>query len=353
MKKLKLLPWLTLSMVLFLSACHKDDPEKLAGKFSDGIFIVNEGIYQQGTGTISFIDRSTDSVSQDIFEAVNGRPLGSVAQSMTIYNGKAYIVVNYASKVEVVDAETFESEATIGGLESPRYFTAVSSSKGYVTDWAGNVAVVDLNSNTVTKTIGVKSGPEQMLLANSSIFVLNSGGWSTDSTISVINTTTDEVIKTIQVNHRPTGIVLDKNGKIWVMCSGRGYNGYPQAGDSKGHLLRIDPGTLEIEFDYAFPSTSVHPEKLVINKNGDKLFFFFKGGINSFNVDNTSEGPVVLALIDNLYALGYDASSDYIYASDPLDYQQDGWVYRFKSSDGMLVDSIHAGIIPGNFCFGE
>ncbi|HPT01192.1 MAG TPA: hypothetical protein PLJ84_01225 [Bacteroidales bacterium] len=357
MKKLKLLSWLTLSIVLFISACHKDDPENLKGQFSNGIFIVNEGIFQTGVGTISFIDRSTNMISQDIFAQVNGRPLGSVAQSMTISNGKAYIVVNNASVVEVVDAATFESEGIIGGLVSPRYFMAVSNSKGYVTDWAGNVdgdvAVVDLASNTVTKTIPVKSGPEQMLIANSLVFVLNSGGWSTDSTVSVIDPASDEVLSTIQVNHRPTGIVKDKYGKVWVMCSGMGFNGYPQAGDSKGHLIRIDPVTLQVDFDYVFKSSSEHPEKLVINKNGDRLFFLFKGAINSFDVDNTTEDPVILAMKDNLYALGYDASSDYIYASDPLDYQQNGWVFRFKSADGALIDSIRAGIIPGNFCFGN
>jgi len=353
MTKINLLPLVTLSFVLTFSACHKDDPERTGGKYSDGIFIVNEGIFQTGTGTISFIDRTNDSVSYDIFAAVNGRPLGNVTQSMAIFNGDAYIVVNNASKIEVVDETTFESRATITGLTSPRYFLGISKSKGYVTDWAGNVAVIDLDANAVSKTITVKSGPEQMLIHGQDVYVLNSGGWSTDSTVSVINSATDEVLTTIQVKHRPTGIVADKNGKIWVICSGRGFNGWPQSGDSEGHLLRINPANNQIEFDYSFVSKSLHPEKLVVNKTGDKLFFLFDGGIYSFDVTGTTNIPVKLVSRNNLYALGYDNTDDYLYASDPLDYQQDGWVFRYRASDGNMVDSLRSGIIPGNYCFGE
>jgi len=353
MKKINLLSLVTLSLILTITACHKDDPEKNGGKYSDGIFIVNEGIFQTGVGTISFISREKDSVSQDIFEVVNGRPLGNVAQSMAIFEGKAFIVVNNASKVEVVDAATFESQATITGLTSPRYFLGITQSKGYVTDWAGNVAVIDIDANSVSKTITVKSGPEQMLLSGTQVYVLNSGGWSTDSTVSVINTATDEVTTTIGVNHRPTGIAADKNGKIWIMCSGRGFNGWPQSGDSEGHLLRINPANNQVEFDYPFVSTTLHPEKLVVNKTGDKLFFLFNGGIYSFDITSTTTNPVKLVSRNNLYALGYDTKDEYLYVSDPLDYQQDGWIYRYRASDGSIADSLQTGIIPGNFCFGE
>lgn len=353
MKKHNLFPVIAFTLLLLFGACHKDNPETHGGKYSNGVFIVNEGLFQTESGTISFVSRSNDSVSNDIFALVNGRPLGNVVQSMSIFNGKAYIVVNNASKVEVVDAATFKSEATITGLISPRYFLGISDSKGYVTDWAGNVAVIDLAANSVTKTIPVNSGPEQLLANGSQVYVLNSGGWSTDSTISVINSSTDELSATIQVKHRPTGIAADKNGKIWVLCSGRGFNGWPLSNDSEGHLLRIDPATNLTEYDYSFVSTSLHPEKLVINKSGEKLYFLFNGGIYSYDITNVNAVPVQVAMRGNLYSLGYDDQTDYLYVSDPLDYQQNGWVYRYKASNGALVDSLQSGVIPGNFCFGK
>ena len=51
------------------------------------------------------------------------------------------------------------------------------------------------------------------------------------------------------------------------------------------------------------------------------------------------------------YALGYDPVSGMIYASDPLDYSQNGRIYRFKAADGTSLGSFEAGIVPGSFWF--
>ena len=54
-------------------------------------------------------------------------------------------------------------------------------------------------------------------------------------------------------------------------------------------------------------------------------------------------------LIDrNFYSLGYN--DGYIYASDAVDYVQQGWSYRYTNS-GSVVDSVQVGIIPGGYCF--
>jgi hypothetical protein len=53
------------------------------------------------------------------------------------------------------------------------------------------------------------------------------------------------------------------------------------------------------------------------------------------------------------YALGYDPVTEMIFASDPIDYAQDGRIDRFNSADGSAVDSFGAGIIPGSFWFNK
>jgi len=50
------------------------------------------------------------------------------------------------------------------------------------------------------------------------------------------------------------------------------------------------------------------------------------------------------------YSLAIDPKSSVIYASDAIDYQQNGLILRFKP-DGTLIDSSRAGIIPGRFVF--
>lgn len=340
------------AMLLITVSCTKDEETTLKGKFSNGMFVVNEGPFQTGTGTITFFNPDSNYVKQDIFELVNKRPLGNIAQSMTIFNGKGYIVVNNAAKVEVVDIASFKSVATITNLSNPGNFLGINETKGYVTDWIGHVAVVDLSTNAVTKTIPAGTGPDAMMKAGKYVYVANSGGFGIDSTITVIDFNTDKVVKIIKVGIAPTGIVADGNGRIWVLCKGKGFAGWPQAGDTPGSIVRIDPNNLEIDFTYTFPGTGDHPDKLMMNKQKSKIYFLHNYGVYAYNIALASSVPV---LIKNrsFYSLGYDPKSGYLFASDAGDYSSDGKVFRMNAENGQIIDSIQAGIIPRAFTFFE
>ena len=334
------------------SACNKDDDHSVQGAYSNGIFIVNEGQYSGGTGTITYFNPDSNLVKQNIFELVNDRPLGNIAQSMTIFNGKAYIAVNNAQKVEVADAATFKSTGTIFGLANPAQFLGINDKIGYVSDWDGHVKVIDLTTNTVSNTIKVGTGPDMMVKTSKYVFVANAGGFGIDSTVSVIDYAANQVVKTIKVGDAPAGMVMDGKGKIWVICKGKGFSGWPAAGDTPGKIMRIDPATLAVDYTYSFSSTGDHPEKLVIDKAGTVLYFLFNNAIYSFNTAAAS--PVPQKLVSRyFYSLGYENKTGYLYASDPKNYTNAGIVLRIKASDGSVVDSVQAGIVPRWFTFTE
>lgn len=352
---LKSILLLTTVVMLTFTSCKKtekaDNPNPIPTD-RRGIFICNEGPFMGGTGTLSFLERETGEITNSIYEQINGMPLGNIVQSMEIANDKGFIVVNNANKIEVINLITFKREATINQLTLPRFFCQVDDRRAYVTCWDNTIAVINLLTLTVDKHIAVNNGPERLIKAGDRVFVLNQGGFDIDSTISVINITNDQVIRNLQVYPKPTGAVVDKEGKLWVMCSGKGYNGWPAAGDTEGHLLRIDPLTLTIMKDIPFPDNANHPEKLVINKTGDKLYYLYKNGVYEHSTGEIKLNPQ--ALINHngyLYAIGLDTITDYLYLSDPVDYVQNGWVFRFQASSGLPVDSFAAGIIPTYFCF--
>lgn len=340
--------------VVAFSSCKKDatSDTTIGGKqsFTTGVFVINEGMFP-GVGSVSFYNRSTGKVQNDIYADVNGVPLGSTVQSIEVYDSLAYIVVNNSGKVEVVNAGTFKSVGTITGLNSPRYFIGIDSTKGYVSDWPNTVAVINLQDLSVTKTIETSSGPEKMVLSGDEVFVINGGGWGIDSTVTIINHHNDIAIQTIQIGKRPTGIVKAADGSIWVMCSGKGFNGWPQEGDSEGHLIKINPVSYNIEKDIIFPETTNHPEKLAINKDGTVLFFLYSQGIYQMNISSPAYNYTMLAERSGFYNLGYDPFSNIIYASDPGDFKSDGYVYRFNPANGAMIDSIKVGVGPGEFCF--
>ena len=343
---------LALAAIFTLTACNKDDDTAVKGAFSNGIFIVNEGAFQNGTGTVTYFDPDSNLVKQDIFEMINGRPLGNIAQNMAIHNGKGYIVVNNSGTVEVVDLATFKSEATITNLINPSQFLIVDDKKAYVSDWIGHIAVVDLTTNTVTKAIPAGTGPDAMVKSGKYVYVANSGGFSVDSSVYVIDYSSDTLVKIIKVGDAPSGMVADGNGNIWVLCKGNGFAGWPQAGDTPGKLMRIDPVTLSVTYTYEFGSTGDHPEKLVINKQKSVLYFLFDNAIYHFNIALANASPAKL-FSRYFYSLGYENKTGYLYASDPKDFMGNGQIFRIKADDGSLVDSVQAGIIPRGFAFPE
>lgn len=340
------------SFMLVITSCKKDEEPDSNIKPDNRVFIINEGPFQTGSGTLSIYYRDTKEVDQNAFYSVNDFPLGNLVQSLNVFNSKVYIVVNNAARVEVANQTDLVSAGAIEGINLPRYFIGVTDTKGYVSSWDNKVYVVNLPSNTVSGEINTATGPEKMLKVDETVWVLNKGGFGNDSIISIIDINTDEVAKSLEVSSTPTGIVQDKSGNIWVLCSGKGWNGFPGADDSKGALICINPNDYSIIKTFEFPTNIDHPEKLVIDNQGQIMYFLYPGGLFSHDVDaNSLDLNAVLSSIPMFYALGFDPVSELVYVSDPLNFDKNGMIYQIDPVLKEKVDSFPAGMIPGEFYF--
>lgn len=353
--------WLPVLIIfLIIIACEKESGEKLpdinipvdTNEQQSYVLITNEGLFPTGAGSITMYDRLTKSYINNVFEIANNYPLGNIVQSAVSFENKLFIVVNNANRIQIANDSTFKSIDVIENINLPRYLLPINTNKAYVTCWNDKVAVVDLNNNIVVNSIEAGTGPEKMLKYQDKVFVLNIGGFGNDSTVTVIDCINDVIDTTIFVAKRPSGIVMDKNSKVWIICSGQGWNGYPLPGDSPGHLICIDPDNYTIINDIIFPSHTEHPEKLAINKSKDILYYLCPGGVYKFDINSTILESVPFISYPNMfYGLGYDEVDELIYVSDPLDYVQRGWVYMYDALSGIVVDSLQAGVIPGEFYF--
>ena len=322
---------------------------------SSSVYITNEGNFGTGNGSLSVYDKTTNSVTNDIFSSNNGGALlGDVVQSMEYFNGNGYLCVNGSAKIEVID-DNATHVATIQA-SSPRYLKQVNAAKAYATDWGINgVQVIDLVTNSVSSTIACGVGPEGIGVSNGFAYVCNVGGWGLDSTVTVINTTTDVVETTLTVGDKPNSVVVDVNGNVWVLTGG--FTEYDAnwnvISETPGVLAMINTSTNSVEASYLFPIGN-HPEDLVINGAGDKLYYsdgswskaVYEFGINDVVLAST---PIINK---SFYGLGYDPVSNEIYGSDAVDFTQQGWVYRYAAT-GAVIDSFQVGIIPGSFAFSQ
>ncbi len=111
--------------MIILAGCNKSNNDNPSGNWSNSVFIVNEGPFQTGSGSISAFNRESLEVTNNLFETANGRPLGNIVQSMSVYKDRGFIVVNNANKIEVVNLKDFKSDTTIENLALPRYFIGI------------------------------------------------------------------------------------------------------------------------------------------------------------------------------------------------------------------------------------
>ena len=127
--------WLCASVL----ACDKEGTPYPGGDFSKlgeiEALVLNEGRINTNTGGISLIYKDKNVIA-DVFQEVNQRPLGDVAQSITMINGKYFVALDNSKKIEVVDPRTFVSLGTIlyEQAGSPRQIVPISDTEAVVSD---------------------------------------------------------------------------------------------------------------------------------------------------------------------------------------------------------------------------
>ncbi|MBT8296698.1 MAG: YncE family protein, partial [Maribacter sp.] len=273
-----------LALGAIFMACEKDDDPTLVplGAYGNGILVSNEGPFNNGTGTVSFVSGDLTETESAIFNTVNNANLGNVVQSIGFADDYAYIIANVSNTITVVDRYTFERVTVITeGLNNPRYFL-YANGKGYVTNWGDPndvtddfVAIIDLSSNKVSSSIPTDFGPEKLVLSNTSIYVAHQGAYGQNNVISVIDANSDEVTTTIPVVYVPNSMQIDSEGYLWVLSGGK--PAYTQD-ETAGGLTKINTANNSVDISLDF-ETDEHPGYLGLD--GSKLYYILNGELYS------------------------------------------------------------------------
>jgi len=348
-------------MLLLTSGCKKENEAKnpFNENLENGVLIVNQGSFGKGDGDLSFYNRETKKVTNTLFQTVNGRPAGDVVQSVSRYNGKYYIVANASGKIEIAEEGSFKEGGVIKPLYQPRYFLGISPSKAYVTEWGtdgltGTVAVIQLSTLSITKRINVGKGPERMLQKGTSVYVACSGGYGTDSTVFIINTTTDEVTDTIRIEgaKNPNSMVIDTTGMLIVLCGGKMASDFMSM-EVQPALVTINPATNQVMSKMFLTGTYSPAGNLCINKEKTVMMFSLLFGNGIYSYSQAQSKPIDKPVINApAYALGIDPKNNDIYAAKTGDGSSPDWVFRYNAQH-QIIDSFQVGLFPGFFLFNQ
>ncbi|MBC7862093.1 MAG: YncE family protein [Bacteroidia bacterium] len=330
-------------------SCKKDVPpqkaEQVVSTGSSGkVYVLCEGNFLAANASVTQVTLASGNIISDIYStANNSNPLGDVLQSMSLHNNKYYIVLNNSNKIEIVDKYNFTQQGNISGLTSPRYFLPLSSNKAYVSDlYANAISIVDLNSNTTAGSIPLNGWTEEMVFSYGKVFVAN----KKTNYVYVIDAATDALSDSINVGYGSSSIAEDKNGKLWVLCSGSSSLGL------NAKLARINPLTKTVDTSFTFTSGTKSPFKMKMNGNKDQLYWIDYDGVYTMNISSAGLPSAFHIAQGNkiFYGLGIDPEDGTIYVADAIDYNQNGKIYRYQNN-GTPIDNFSSGIIPGDFYF--
>ncbi len=339
-------------LAIFTSSCADEDgdPQEPKGDYVNGYFVINEGPFQNGTGTITFVENG-GSVSQNVYRMVNGEDLGNIVNAMYFADDKGYIVVNNSNKVVVVNRYTMLKEAVIEGnqINNPRHFVA-GNGKGYISNWGDPsnteddfITVINLNDNSVLTTIPVGEGPERMTINRDRLYVCLQGGFGSNNKVVVINTVNDVLEKNLIVGDVPNSIVVDSSENIWVLCGG---NPSWTGNETPGFLYVIDPTDSSLSF-LEFDGTE-HPS--LLSADLGKMYYNLNGRVFEMNDSDRSLPSEGLPGLDGFY-YSMTVQDAELYATDAGDYASEGSLKVFAISSGSLLETITTGIVPGQVVF--
>ena len=340
-------------LALILNACSDDNddgPSEPLGDYENGYFVVNEGPFQNGTGTITFV--GDDGVtSQNVYNTVNGEDLGNIVNSMTVVGDKGYIVVNNSNRIVVVNRYTMEKEATITGddIQNPRFMVA-SGGKGFISNWGDPlnteddfITVIDLESNSVLDAIPVGEGPEKLLIIDQKLFVCLQGGYGQNNKVVVIDVANNNVLETLTVGYVPGSLVEDNNGDLRVLCKGiPAWTG----NETAGSLFNIDAGNYEMT-SIEFAQTE-HPD--LLNTEGGSLYYQLGDKVYTMN---SGDAQLPSTPIDGITGPFYSmkVNSGDLHATDAGDYASEGKLEIYNLVSGDPLQTLTTGIVPGQVVF--
>lgn len=342
-------------LVSIFASCTEDEVAAVPlGDYENGVLIMNQGGFNNGNASVSFLSNDLNTFQNNIFSLVNpGVILGDTAQDMGFSGNLAYIVLNGSNRIAIVNRYTLKSVATIStGLTNPRNIV-FANGKAYVTCWGSGsnvnddyVAVINGATNVIETTIPVVEGPEKLIVYNNSIYVAHEGGFGFGNRISVINTTSNSVSSTITVGDVPDSLqIIGTN--LYVLCSGKPSFSRAETG---GQLQTINMTNNTVTSTVSFATTE-HPANLDIYNN--EIYYTLREKIFKTTLTATTapSTPIFATTAQGAYGIySFEVAKDRIYLGDAGNFSAAGKV-NVHSLSGTLLNSQTVGVIPAGFYF--
>ena len=301
-------------------------------------FVLCEGNFQNSNAALWSFDPNESMTENQI---LGGSSLGDVGQSLTYVNNKLYVVVNNSHKIEILSVgDEISQEGTISFNNAGPRHIVVDGSQGYASCWnLSAILVLDLVNRAVIDTISVSGMPEDLILDGSSLYasIPSNADWSSASSVVEISTSSKEVVKSYEVISGPNDMELI-GSDLFVASTYYGANWSTTTGLSK---IDLSTGTVTTNTDGS--DSGVVKGDLV--KAGEILYRATTTGLAPVNMDLSLDMDNIVGGQTNVYSASSD--EDFLYFGT-TDYVAPDTVF-VTDHKGTYLDQFIVGAIPGDF----
>lgn len=337
--------------------------------------VLNEGLLNTNAGALSVVYRDS-SVVVDAFQDVNHRPMGDVAQSVTLINGKYFVAMNNSKKIEILDPVTFRSLGTILYKQAgfPRQIVPVSPTEAVVSDLHNQLVRIRTVKpyGEPLEYISIPAWIEYLVGAENKIFGITSRGLMVFDANRIVKEEARLLREVYNEEYTKTCRILkDKHGKLWVLMNRK--QGNKVAGIV---LVCVDPLRERVVKKHELPLGEQLPEGVVgalrhinynrtdIDPTGTWIYFnamtrseepnnqgvYEQQSVFRLNVDTgVFEHYRALPGVSMMYGFAVGPTGD-VYLCDCLDYTaQRGYVRCYRENG--RVDSYRVGVYPSQVYF--
>jgi YVTN family beta-propeller protein len=331
-----------ISAGIIFNSCKKVEDEVVQPPVTapaQGIYVLSEGGFGSNNTKLGYYNLKTAQATGDFYLQQNPTitaGLGDTGNDMIIYGSKMYFVMNNSAKITVVNAANATFIKNISFLsgavnKSPRY-AASARGKVYVTAYDNTVSVIDTTTLTIVKTIMVGANPEGIAAGPNYLYVANSGAFNLvpDSTVSLIDLNTETEIRKIKVGVNPNKIEINNAGNVYVSA-------YGDFGAKPASISVID-GAVNLT---STNLGSAYPYSHLRIFNNIAYFYnnYSPGGpLAKIKVYNTATGSLVRnefitdgTVITNTYGINIDITGE-VYVADAPSFTTAGRVVCFTDA---------------------
>ena len=355
MKKYLLSIAVLMAATISFTSCDDDDdsatcPTPVIPRY--GVYVINEGNYSyQINGTLDFLGydvaKGTYSMTDSIFEKVNGRSLGGTPNDALIFSDSLLcIAVADEDRVEFVNTTTKKASAAVS-IDSPRELAYESGSNYlYVSSYTGKVYKIDMTTRTIAgESEKVGANLEGIAVAGNKLYVCNSCNpdYTYNKNVVELNANTLAKNQDIEVVDNPVD-VINAGSAIFILSMGN---------------YADKPATVQILKDGQL-STIGNATMMAYDSYNDQLYMINApyGGDKEYKVYNLKNGQTTTFLtnpdIFSPYSLTVNPVNGDVFITShtknpdtgKADYTADCKLYRYTSA-GILLGTYDCGVNPG------